>query len=118
MFDPEADANAEQLIKEYRRVIAFLEQNRPSLEARELNIEATISQLKSELASLEKICTETDQAQQGFLQATADLADKQRELFSQTSKLVDNLLEVSPLDAHVQELAEQRDELKKQFPKE
>jgi hypothetical protein len=118
MFDDEKDAESEQLLKEYRRVIAFLEANRVELEKRGMNVAEKLAQTKGDLTAFEKVCKETEQAQQGYLQATADLADKEFEVFKETSKMVDHLLDINSDDPDVQKLAQQRDSLKKQFPKE
>lgn len=118
MFDPEKDDDAAQLIKEYRRVIGFLEANRVALESKGINVEEKLAQTRADLADLEKVCSATEEAEQKYLQATADLADKELEVFKETSKMVDHLLKINPDDPRVKEIARQRDALKKQFPKE
>jgi hypothetical protein len=118
MFDPEKDAQARQLLKEYRRLIAFLEANATELKASGVDVQPMLAQTKADLAKLEGICSEADSAEESFLQATADLADKEREVFKEASKLVDHLLEQNPSDPRVQKLLRQREQLKKQFPRE
>ena len=118
MFDPEKDAQADQLLKEYRRLIAFLETNATELQVGGVNVQPMLTQAKADLARLEHICSEADSAQENYLQAAADLADKELEVFKEASKMVDRLLEESPSDPRVQKLLRQREELKKRFPKE
>lgn len=118
MLDPQNDEQTEQTLKEYKRVIAFLEANRTALEAKGLNVDEKLAQTKADLAEFERLCQAADQAEQGYLQATADLADKERDVFLEASKMVDQLLETNPDDPRVQKIARERDQWRKLFPKE
>jgi hypothetical protein len=85
MFDHENDDQAEKMIRDYRRVIAFLQTNQTSLEQQGIDVTAKLTQAKNELAALEKICAQAEEAEQNYLQAAADLADKESEVFNETS---------------------------------
>ena len=116
MFDPEKDEEARQLLEQARGLIGFYESHRAALEAKGVNVDQLLAEGRADVAALERACAEVEKAEQEFLQSTADLADAERELFHSVSAVVDKMLEERPTDPEVREIAEKRDEWKKQFP--
>ena len=118
MFDPERDEEAEKLLEQARALINFYETHRAALEGRGVDVDKLLAEGRADVAALEKACAEVEFAEQDFLQKTADLADADRALFKTVSEIIDQMLKDRPFDPEVQEMAERRDQWKKQLPPE
>ena len=118
MFDPEKDEEAEQLLQQARGLITFYEAHRSALEAKGVDVDNVLAEARADVQALERACADVEKAEEEFLQSTADIADAELELFKTVSEVIDRMLEERPFDPEVQDMAERRDEWKKQFPSE
>lgn len=118
-FDPLPDDLEDEDFMEFmRQRTAQVREFRDELMAHGVAADRFLADAEPKLADLEKVCGEVDQAEDKLLNARADLADAQLNLFRELKKALAEMEEKAPFDPKTEELREELEEWAKIFPKE
>jgi len=112
------DAEDEEILAGLARRIATTKRWQTLLTAMGMDVDASVRELEALLAGFTRAAADADAAVESHLHAAADLAEKRYALFKMLDASVSAAYEINPFDPLVQELKEELDEWRGQFPKE
>ena len=112
------DLPNDEAIALFRRQLRILRRWPEQFRGSGMDYDRHVSEIKAGLKDLVKANKKLDQTTEACLQSLANKADLEYAAFKQAVPAVEMLYEEFPFDPAVQELKEQMDELKQQFPKE
>ncbi len=109
---------ADELIEFSTGYLEKLRKHRDELAACGVRIDQFIADTARRLAAVEAVNKDVEKAEDARLQAMADSADAQYDLFKAMEALVKAAKEQNPFDPQIEEWEEQLEEIRRQMPRE
>ena len=118
-FDPPPkNLEPEEFVTQTREHMAKVRQHRDELLAHGIDADRFLKNMEESVRELEASNDKVEKVEDELLNARADLADAEYDLFLTNRKALEKLEEEKPFDPRVQEVREQMDEWAKHFPRE
>jgi hypothetical protein len=119
LFDvPDLSAlDDEEYLTFFRTRLAELQKHQELLRCHGRDVTELIDALQHHLSEFERTVREADEAQEKALQATADLADAERNFVKVAGPIIDRAYEENPFKNEIQDMKAHLDEARKHLPK-
>ncbi len=118
-FDPVPDdMEDDEAMQFMQERVAKVRKFREELMAHGVAADRFLADAEPQLADLDKICAKIDETEDKLLNARADLADAQLNLFRAMQQALAQMEEKAPFSPQTEELREELEEWAKIFPKE